>query len=144
MELFRLIAYYQIVWVKAHLLSTFKQKRLVMKVSKVINCFIDYHRMNSKKSTLRNYGFVMDKFLKEFSDREIESITHEDVHAFMIRHTQHAKQSTKKLRYSTLCSFFNFTKNTMDKNLQNPCDTNILRKMFRAPKKPIGKSLKRK
>ena len=75
MELFKLIAYYQIVCVKAHLLLTLKQRRSVMKVSKAINCFIDYHRMNSKKSTLRNYGFVMDKFLKEFNNREIESIT---------------------------------------------------------------------
>jgi len=78
---------------------------------------------------------VLNKFREEFSDRETETITYEEILAFLRSHTRHAKQSTKKLRYSTLCSFFNFIRNSLDKNLPNPCDSPILRKIFRAPKK---------
>ena len=114
-----------------------------MKVARAIDCFLDYHRINSKKSTLRNYGFILNKFREEFSDREAETITCEEILSFLTRHTRNAKQSTKKLRYSTLCSFFNFIRSSLDKSLQNPCDSPILRKMFRTPKKTQWKILEK-
>jgi len=48
--------------------------------------------------------------------------------------TEGKKQSTKTNRYSTLRSFFNFTINTFDAKFQNPCDSPILRKMFKNPR----------
>ena len=54
--------------------------------------------------------------------------------AFLTEFTEGDKQSTKRLRYSLLSAFFNFIKNSFDPAFQNPCDTLILRKIFREPK----------
>jgi integrase/recombinase XerD len=45
-----------------------------------------------------------------------------------------SKQSTKKLRFTLLSAFFNYIKNTVDSDFQNPCDNPALRKLFRAGK----------
>jgi integrase len=49
--------------------------------------------------------------------------------------TEGGKQQTKHGRYSHLKAFFNFIKINFDPNLQNPCDTPMLRKLYR-PGKP--------
>jgi len=53
---------------------------------------------------------------------------------FLIKVTDGQKQSTKKLKYSLLRSFFNFLKDSVDSTLTNPCDTPILRKTFKTTK----------
>ena len=40
----------------------------------------------------------------------------------------------KKLRFSLLAAFFNYIKNSVDLDFQNPCDNPALRKLFRAGK----------
>ena len=44
------------------------------------------------------------------------------------------KQSTKKLRFTLLAAFFNYIKNTVNPDFQNPCSNPALRKLFRAGK----------
>ncbi|AQV02593.2 tyrosine-type recombinase/integrase [Desulfococcus multivorans] len=44
------------------------------------------------------------------------------------------KPSTKKLRFTLLSVFFNFIKNSVDSDFQNPCDNHALRKLFKAGK----------
>jgi len=44
------------------------------------------------------------------------------------------KQSTKKLPFTLLAAFFNFIKDSVDPDFQNPCDNPALRKLFRAGK----------
>ena len=83
---------------------------------------------------MRNYELVLSKFCDKFGEREIDSITQETILAFLTEFTKGRKQSTKKLRYSILAALFNFTKNSIDSTLQNPCDTPILRKLFKEPK----------
>jgi len=56
--------------------------------------------------------------------------------SFLSEFTENNKQSTKKLRYSLLTAFFNFIKNSNETNFPNPCDTLILRKIFKEPKYP--------
>jgi integrase len=34
-----------------------------MKVSHEKDCFWEYHRMNSKKNTVKNYGVLLDEFI---------------------------------------------------------------------------------
>lgn len=53
---------------------------------------------------------------------------------FLIKVTDGQKQSTKKLKYSLLRSFFNFIKDSIDSALTNPCDAPILRKTFKTAK----------
>jgi integrase/recombinase XerD len=45
--------------------------------------------------------------------------------------TDGCKPQTKRVRFSHLSSFFNFMKNNLDLNFQNPCELPMLRKLFR-------------
>jgi integrase len=95
---------------------------------------LDYHRINSKTNTVRNYEFVFTRFCNQFGDRELESLTNEDILTFLTLLTEGTKQSTKRLRYSLLSAFFNFIKNFVDPKFENPCESPILRKLFKDPK----------
>ena len=44
------------------------------------------------------------------------------------------KPSTKKLRFTLLTAFFNFIKNSVDPDFQNPCGNHALRKLFKTGK----------
>jgi hypothetical protein len=50
-----------------------------MKVSQATKSFLDYHRMNSKKNTVRNYLYLLIEFSIQFGDREAESLTSEEI-----------------------------------------------------------------
>lgn len=52
----------------------------------------------------------------------------------MAKTSDGTKQSTKKLRLTLLTAFFNFIKNWVDPDFQNPCDNHTLRKLFKAGK----------
>ena len=88
-----------------------------------------------KKNTLRNYEFILANFQNHFGDIELSSITSEDILAIMSEMSDGTKQSTKKLRFALLSAFFNYIKNSIDPDFQNPCDNPALRKLFR-PGKP--------
>ena len=105
-----------------------------MRVSQGVTHFINYQRMNVKENTLRNYQFILDKFQCQLGNIDISSITSEDILTFMAAVSDGAKQSTKKLRFSLLSAFFNFAKNSLDNDYQNPCDNPALRKLFRIGK----------
>jgi site-specific recombinase XerD len=85
---------------------------------------------------VKNYGVLFTHFSDEFGDRELESITPDDILSFLTKITDGNKQTTKRNRYSSLKAFFNFIKNSIDTNIQNPCDTPILRKIFKDSKSP--------
>jgi hypothetical protein len=87
-----------------------------------------------KKSTAKNYEILLAIFKREYGDREIDSITSDEVMGFLNRLAEGTKQATKKFRYALLKAFFNFIKHTIDETLANPCDTLILRKILREPK----------
>jgi integrase/recombinase XerD len=61
-------------------------------------------------------------------------ITSENILDFMSKISDGAKQNTKKLRFTLLSAFFNFIKNSLDPDFQNPCNNPALRKLFRAGK----------
>jgi integrase/recombinase XerD len=87
-----------------------------------------------KKNSIRPYEFVLSRLDSQFGDRELGSITSDEILSFLNQVTEGTKQSTKRSRYSCLVSFFNFIKNTVDPKLQNPCSTPMLRKLFKPAK----------
>ena len=89
-----------------------------------------------KKNTVKNYAFIFTKFQGEFGDREVDSITPDEILSFLTKLTDGTKQTTKRNRYSSLKAFFNYIKDSIDPNIQNPCDTPILRKIFKDRKPP--------
>jgi len=53
---------------------------------------------------------------------------------FLTRINANAKHNTKHLRYTLLKTFFNFVKNNIDETISNPCETPMLKKLFRTKK----------
>ena len=85
---------------------------------------------------MKNYEFIFTQFHDEFGDSLVDAITPDEILSFLTKLTDGTKQSTKRNRYSSLKAFFNYIKNSIDPNLQNPCDTPILRKIFKDRKAP--------
>ena len=74
---------------------------------------------------------MFTRFNDKFGKRDLESITPDEVLSFLTRLTEGNNQTTKRNRYSSLKAFFNYIRNTIDFEITNPCDTPILRKIFR-------------
>jgi integrase len=105
-----------------------------MKVSRAVDNCLEYHRVNSQRNTLISYEFLLSKFSAAFSDRELGSITSEEILSFLTRLSDGTKQATKRTRYAVLTAFFTFIRNSYDPELENRCDAAILKKSFRPPK----------
>ncbi|NNK95477.1 MAG: site-specific integrase [Desulfobacterales bacterium] len=52
---------------------------------------------------------------------------------FLLTLTKNNKQATKRNRYSVLSSFYNFSINTGLPALTNPCNTTVIKKIFKRP-----------
>jgi len=59
-----------------------------MIVSQAVNYYLDYHKMNSKKNTTRNQEFIFSRFQCQFSIRELESITSDEILSFLTQLTE--------------------------------------------------------
>ena len=54
-----------------------------MKTQEAIKFCLQYQKANSKVNTVKNYEFLLGKFGNVYNDRELESITTEDVLSFL-------------------------------------------------------------
>jgi len=66
-----------------------------MKVTNAVDCFINYHKINSKKNTTHLFQGRYKAILVEFGGRELESITSDEILSFLNRLTKGNKQTTK-------------------------------------------------
>ena len=89
--------------------------------------------LTPKKNTIKTCQFVLAGFNARFGSRELDSIKPEEVLSFLVSLTRDNKQSTKRNRYSVLTSFFNFTINTSQPDLSNPCSSAVIKKVFKRP-----------
>ena len=87
-----------------------------------------------KKNTITGYRFILSKLQSEFGQKDIYSITQDEIFSFLSRITDGNKQNTKRNRFTTLSAFFNFTANTFDRQFVNPCDGTMLKKVFKKAK----------
>ena len=94
-----------------------------------------------KKNTIRNYEFTLTRFRHRFGKQDLESIAAEEILSFLRELTENTKQSTKRLRYSLLTSFFNFIKDSAGINFPNPCYSPVLKKSFKGQKTVQWKNL---
>jgi integrase len=105
-----------------------------MKISQAIKFCLEYQKSNSKVNTITNYEFLLGKFGNIYNDRELRSITTEDVLSFLTALSDGRKQNTKRGRYMTLSAFFNLIINTFQPDMKNPCQSPAARALFRKPK----------
>jgi len=89
-----------------------------------------------EKNTVEAYSSTLRKFGAHIGEnRHVDSVSSEEVLSFLNKITAGGKQQTKHGRYSHLKAFFNFIKSNFDPTLQNPCDSPMLKKLYR-PGKP--------
>ncbi len=74
----------------------------------------------------------MGKFCEVFGDHQLDELAVDDIMDFLNQLTDGCKPQTKRIRYAHLSAFFNFVKNNLDSDFSNPCDSPMLRKLFRA------------
>jgi integrase len=102
-----------------------------MNVSQASKIWLDYHRAHSKLNTVRAYQFTIEKFNQNFRNRNLNEVSTDDILDFMSKFTEGRKPQTKRIRFSHLTAFFNFMRNNFDCDFKNPCDSQMLRKLFR-------------
>jgi integrase len=105
-----------------------------MKASIALKIFRDYQRANLKPSTVRGYKYLIDNFEALFGEKDLRSVSSEDIYHFLEIVTENNFKSTKRHRYSQLKAFFNFIIANYEPDLKNPLDSPFMRKTFRLPK----------
>jgi len=78
------------------------------------------------------YEFLLHKFSSAFPGRDLANITPEEELLFLSKLSDGRKKATKRTRFATLNAFFNFIQSNYDPGLNNPCESPMLRKQFRA------------
>jgi len=76
----------------------------------------------------------LPRFSAEFGDRDLGSISPEEILSFLSKICDGTKQGTKRTRFSNLTAFFTFIRNSCEPHLENPCDFSMIRKIFRPAK----------
>ncbi len=66
-----------------------------MPVSEAVKILLEYHKTNSREKTLRTYRTIVSKFSEEFGEKNLESLTLEEILSFLGKVTNGAKQQTK-------------------------------------------------
>ncbi len=74
---------------------------------------------------------VMDKFCEAFSNYQLSELTVDTILDFLNQLTDGCKPQTKRIRYAHLAAFFNFIKNNLISDFVSPCDSKMLRKLYR-------------
>ena len=84
-----------------------------------------------KKNTHRSYSVVMGKFCEVHGEQQLNELTVDTILDFLNQLTDSCKPQTKSIRYGQLAAFFNFIKNNVISDFISPCDSKMLRKLFR-------------
>ena len=105
-----------------------------MKVSDAINFCLQYHKINSRPNTIKNYEFLLGKFRDICCDRKLESIVTQEIISFLADLSEGRKQNTKRSRYTTLSAFFNLIINAIFPEMRNPCLSPAAKNLFTKPK----------
>ena len=102
-----------------------------MNVSQASKIWLDYHCAHSKHNTVRAYKFTISKFNQDLANLNLNEVSTDHILDFLTQFTEGKKPQTKRIRFAHLTAFFNFFKNNFDSDLKNPCDSPMLRKLFK-------------
>ena len=114
-----------------------------MIMKEAIRLFRQYLQSNHKQRTIDSYVYLLSRFEMIYAQRALESIGSDEIYTFLETLTQDLAKSTRRLRYSQLKTFYNFIIDRCSLNIKNPCNTSLLSKSYRAPKRILRKILER-
>ena len=84
-----------------------------------------------KKNTHRSYSVVMGKLCEDYGDYQHSELTVDIIIDFLNQLTEGCKPQTKCVRYGQFTAYFNFIKNNIICDFVSPCDSKMLRKLYR-------------
>jgi integrase len=73
----------------------------------------------------------MGKFCESYGDQKLSELKVDTILDFLNQLTEGCKPQTKRIRYGHLAAFFNFIKNNIITDFISPCDSKMLRKLYR-------------
>jgi integrase/recombinase XerD len=117
--------------VSLFLCAPFPEGGSAMQVFEAVKIWLEFHKTNSKEKILRTYRTILLRFRDEFRERNLESLTSEEILSILGKATDGTKPQTRRIRYSQLSALFNFVRNNIDQGIRNPCDTPMMKKLFR-------------
>ena len=112
-----------------------------MTTQEAIRLFNDYLQSNHKRRTIDSYDYLLSRFERAHSERDLDSIGPDEIYTFLESQTRDLAKSTRRLRYAQLKAFYNFIIDRCSLNMKNPCNTSLLRKSYRTPKQVLRKML---
>jgi integrase len=102
-----------------------------MTIQEAIELFKNHQNVTVRKSTIRSYGKFLERFEERFAQREVVSISADDIGKFLEECAEPLNRSTRHLRYAQLKAFFNYIFEASDLNIKNPCNAGVLFKTFK-------------
>jgi site-specific recombinase XerD len=71
-----------------------------------LKIYKDYQQSNLRQNTIIGYRYVLDTFEELFGERDLKSVSSEDIFQFLELLTEARSQTTKRHRYAQLKTFF--------------------------------------
>ena len=105
-----------------------------MKVIQALKHYRRHLKMNCSTNSLKKQEYVYRHFEKIFGEREIETVTEDEVIDFLMDLTKDNQQSTKNTRKQDLMAMFNFAIKSFGLKMINPCSGYLVEKFFKAQK----------
>lgn len=105
-----------------------------MNLNQAISSHRQYLKSFAKENSRLAYEHLYNNLLREFPERDIESLTSEEAFNFLNKLTNGTAQATKRLRYQQLKALINFAINNLDVPMKQICSSPMLKQAYRAPK----------
>ncbi|MBZ0154894.1 MAG: site-specific integrase [Alphaproteobacteria bacterium] len=102
-----------------------------MLIRDAMELFTQHLKGTVKKSTMKSYGALLERFRLKFSDHEISVISPEDISKFFEECTGGLSRATRHLRYTQVKAFFNYVIESSGLTTKNPCTVGMLMKSFK-------------
>ena len=107
------------------------QGGVIMTVQRAVELFGEHQKVAVRANTMRSYRRLLEHLQTTFSDREVDSLSPDEMARFLEGCTEGLSKSTRHLRYAQLKAFFNYIIEVSGLNIKNPCTAAMLLKAFR-------------
>ena len=102
-----------------------------MMIREAVDLFKQHQKGNAAKNTLRSYGKFLEQLQERFTEKEVVSVSPDDIGAFLDECTEGLGRSTRHLRYAQMKAFFNYIIEATGLNIKSPCNAASLSKTFK-------------
>jgi len=102
-----------------------------MTIREAVDLFKQHQKGNAAKNTLRSYGRFLEQLQVRVSEKEVVSVSPDDIGALLDECTEGLGRSTRYLRYAQIKAFFNYIIEATALNIKSPCNTASLSKTFK-------------